>query len=150
MSREGAGDHYVPNESGGARGSLPFDAQEDTIRSAWVSANLDHFAYEPDCYSNRLPISLASRTVHQRQYGELPCLMFVDRPQELVPGIRDYVAETSPVERLEHARQAWAYAEVNHRLNEKIAVMLNAGGAAIDLVEARAVFRPGNRTLTAE
>ena len=150
MSRERAGDHCVTNESGGARGSLPFDAQEETIRNAWVSANLDHFAYEPDCYSNRLPISLASGTVHERQYGELPFLRFVDRPEELAPGIRAYLAETPPVERLEHARQAWAYEEVNHRLNEKIAVMLNAGGAAVDLDEVRAVFRPGTRTLTAE
>lgn len=142
----------------GAMGPLPFEAQERAIRTAWVSANWDHFAYEPDYYSNRLPISLASGTVHfttrhagfERQFGELPFLRFVDRPEDLAPSIREYLAGTLPAERLEHARQARAYAEAHHRQDEQVAVMLNAAGAAIDLDVARDVFRRGTRMLTEE
>lgn len=142
----------------GAMGALPFDEQEQAIRTAWVSANWDHFAYEPDYYSNRLPISLASGTVHfttrhagfDRQFGDLPFLKFVDRPEELAPTIRQYLVDTPPAERLEHARQARAYAEANHRQDAMIAVMLNGVGAAIDLDAARAVFRRGTRMLTEE
>lgn len=142
----------------GAMGSLPFDAQEQAIRTAWVSANWDHLPYEPDYYSNRLPISLASGTVHfttrhagfDRQFGELPFLKFVDRPEDLAPRISEYLADTSPAQRLEHARQARAYAQANHRQDEQIVVMLNAGGAAIDVDAARAVFRRSTRMLTEE
>ena len=81
---------------------------------------------------------------------ELPFLRFVDRPEGFGPRIPEYLAETPPVERLEHARQARASAEAKHRLDEKIAAMLNVGGAAIDLDEARAVFRRGTRMPTEE
>lgn len=142
----------------GAKGSIPFDQQEQAIRTAWVSANWDHFAYEPDYYSNRLPISLASGTVHfttrhagfERQFGELPFLKFVDKPEELAPKIRQYLTDTPPAERLEHARQARAYAEANHRQDEFVTVMLNAVGAAVDLDEARMVFLQGCRMITEE
>ena len=142
----------------GAMGPLPFEAQEQAIRTAWVSANWDHFADEPDYYSNRLPISLASGTVHfttrhpgfDRQFGELPFLRFVDHPEELAPRIREYLAETPPVKRLEHARLARVYAEANHQQDVKYMVMLNTVGAGIDLHAARAVFRRGFRMLTEE
>jgi len=142
----------------GAMGSLPFDAQEQAIRTAWVSANWDLSPDEPDYYSNRLPISLASGTVHfttrhagyDRQFGDLPFLRFVDRPEELASTIGEYLADTPPLERLEHARQARAYAQANHRQDEQFVVWLNAGGAAIDLDVARAVFRRGTRMVTEE
>ena len=142
----------------GAMGPLPFDAQEQAIRTAWVSANWDHFPNEPDYHSNRLPISLACGTVHfttrhpgfDRQFGELPFLRFVDRPEDLVPRIREYLAETTPDQRLEHARQARAYAGANLRQDDKYALMLNAVGAAIDLDAARVAFRQGCEMITEE
>ncbi|GAB4470766.1 MAG: hypothetical protein OHK0057_13730 [Thermoflexibacter sp.] len=47
-----------------SRGQLPFDQQENAIRSAWVSINWDHFDEVPFYFSNRLPISLAAGVPH--------------------------------------------------------------------------------------
>ncbi|GAB4405691.1 MAG: hypothetical protein OHK0053_31720 [Microscillaceae bacterium] len=47
-----------------SRGMLPFDQQEQAIRSAWLSINWDHFDQVPFYFSNRLPISLAAGVVH--------------------------------------------------------------------------------------
>ncbi len=47
-----------------SRGMLPFDQQEQAIRSAWLSVNWDHFDQVPYYFSNRLPISLAAGVVH--------------------------------------------------------------------------------------
>ncbi len=142
----------------GAKGLVPYDDLEWALRTAWVSANWDHFAYEPDYYSNRLPISLAIGTVHfttrhpgfERQFGELPFLRFVDHPAELAPAIKDYLRSTPPETRLEHARQGRTFAEANLRQDECVTELLNAAGAGIDLTAARSVFRGGSRMLTEE
>ncbi len=47
-----------------SRGMLPFDMQEETIRSARISINWDHFDTVPYYFSNRLPISLAAGVPH--------------------------------------------------------------------------------------
>lgn len=47
-----------------SRGLLPFNQQENAIRSAWISINWDHFDKEPFYFSNRLPISLAAGVPH--------------------------------------------------------------------------------------
>lgn len=142
----------------GAKGLVPYESLESALRTAWVSANWDHFPYEPDYYSNRLPISLAIGTVHfttrhpgfDRQFGELPFLRFVDHPAELVPAINDYLRMAPPETRLEHARQGRVFADAHLRQDEQITRMLNAAGAGIDLTVARTVFREGSRMLTEE
>ena len=57
------------------RGPIPFDAQERTIRSAWLTINWGQFDEIAFYSSDRLPISLASGVVHitnhQRGYEHL-------------------------------------------------------------------------------
>lgn len=139
-------------------GPLSFLQQESAIRSAWVTANWDHFPAEPYYSSNRLPISLASGTVHfttwhpgyNERFGELPFLRFVRRQIDMVPAIRSYLEATSPADRIEHARQARSFAAAHFRLDIRVAEMLNAGGAQIDPVAAERAFHGSPRMLTEE
>lgn len=139
-------------------GPLPFLEQESAIRSAWVTANWDHFPSEPNYSSNRLPISLASGTVHfttwhpgyDERFGDLPFLRLVRRPTDMVPAIRTYLASTTPSDRIEHARQARGFAAANYRQDVKFTEMLNSAGARIDPAAAERAFLSDPRMLTEE
>jgi len=139
-------------------GPIAFFEQESAIRSAWVTANWDHFPAEPDYVSNRLPISLASGTVHfttwhpgfDELFGELPFLRLVRRQVDIAPAIRAYLESTSSVERIEHARQARAFAEPRYRQDVWLVEILNSGGAEIDPAVAKETFSDESRMLTEE
>lgn len=47
-----------------AMGPIPFLEQETILQSAQISVNFDHYPNEARCFSNRLPIALASGSVH--------------------------------------------------------------------------------------
>ena len=139
-------------------GPVPFFEQESAIRSAWVTANWDNFPAEPDYYSNRLPISFASGSVHfttwhpglDELFGELPFLRLVRRQSDMAPAIRAYLDSTSPVERIDHARQARAFADSRYRQDDWLVEILNSGGAEIEPAVAKDAFRGGSRMLTEE
>lgn len=139
-------------------GPVPFYEQEKTIRSAWVTANWDHFPAEPDYSSDRLPIHLASGTVHfttwhpgyDERFGELPFLRLIRRWQEMPAAVRSYLESTSPADRIEHAKQARAFAASHLRMDLSVVDMLNAGGAEIDPVAAKEAFHGEPRMLTEE
>ncbi len=139
-------------------GPIPHEEQEKAIRSAWVTANWDHFPAEPDYFSDRLPISLASGSVHfttwhpgyDERFGELPFIRLVRRWSEMPAAIRSYLEATSPHDRIEHARQARAFANTNLRQDVWMVEMLNAGGAEIGEIDALEAFRADSRMLTEE
>jgi hypothetical protein len=139
-------------------GPLPYFEQEMAIRSAWVTANWDHFPAEPDYFSDRLPISLASGTVHfttwhpglDERFGELPFLRLVRRWQEMPAAIRSYLESTSPADRIEHAKQARAFVATRLRQDLAIVELLNAGGAGIAQAAAKEAFRGDSRMLSEE
>lgn len=77
------------------RGPIPFDAQERTIRSSWLTINWGQFDEIAMYSSDRLPISLATGvphiTNHQRGY------------EHLFPGARGIYFVHSPAEALDVA-----------------------------------------------
>ena len=137
-------------------GVIPFHDQERAIRSAWVTANWDHFPAEPHYFSDRLPISLASGTVHfttwhpgfDELFGELPFLRLVRRHTDVVHEIRSYLESTSPAERVEHARQARVFAAAHYREDILFTEMLNAAGARIDPTAAKRALSGDQKLLT--
>ncbi|MCV7215694.1 hypothetical protein H7J51_10400 [Mycobacterium crocinum] len=139
-------------------GSIPFHDQERTIRSAWVTANWDHFPKESHYFSDRLPISLASGTVHfttwhpgyDELFGKLPFLRLVRRRADIVPEIHGYLESTSPGDRLEHARQARVFAARHYRQDIKYAELLNAAGAGIDRTAIQRALSGDQTMLTEE
>jgi hypothetical protein len=139
-------------------GPLPFLDQEQAIRSAWVTANWDHFPAEPDYFSDRLPISLASGTVHfttwhpgfDELFGELPFLRLVRRQSDMVPAIRSYLESTSLADRVEHAREARVFAAAHWRQDIRFAEVLNAAGARIDPTAVQRALSGNQKMLTEE
>lgn len=137
---------------------IPFLDQERVIRSAWVTANWDHFPSEPHYFSDRLPISLASGTVHfttwhagyDELFGELPFLRTVRRHTDMVPAIRTYLEQFSPADRIEHARQARIFAAKHYRQDVRFAEMLNAASAGLDPKAVQCALSSAQAILTEE
>lgn len=137
-------------------GPLPFTDQERAIRSAWVTANWDHFPAEPNYFSDRLPISLASGTVHfttwhpgfDKLFGELPFLRLVRHQSDIAPAIYSYLESTSPADRINHARDARVFAAAHYPQDRRFAELLNAAGARIDPIAVQRALGGNQKMLT--
>jgi hypothetical protein len=99
------------------RGPIGFEAQESTIRSAWISVNWSQFDEIPLYFSDRLPISLATGvphiTNHQRGYEHLfpgaKGIYFVHSPAEALD-VADYLLSLPREQLIEIGQQGVAYA----------------------------------------
>jgi hypothetical protein len=127
---------YGRNWTGvGAKGPADFNTQSETIKTGWITANWDHFAKEPKYFSDRLPISLASGSVHATTmhpgYDSLfpestrNFLLLGTSPENLVDLISAKLQHSSKEELLGVAADARIFAEENFRLDRKIVEMLN-------------------------
>ncbi|MBG6214253.1 hypothetical protein RCH23_003336 [Cryobacterium sp. CAN_C3] len=131
----------------GAMGPVAFPAQSEAIRSAWISANWDHYAGEPSYFSNRLPISLASgsihATTHHPEYDEVfpectrPFLLLGKTYKSLADSIERVLTETSPAERICLSQQAQAFAHAHYRQDDQLVSFLNYRAVRVDPQAAR-------------
>ena len=104
------------------RGPIPFDAQERTIRSSWLTINWGQFDEIAMYSSDRLPISLATGVVHitnhQRGYEHLfpgaKGIYFVHSPAEALD-VADLLLSMPREQLIEIGEQGVAYAR--ERLN---------------------------------
>lgn len=125
-----------------ARGPLPYSRQSAALGSSWTSANWDHFATEPCYFSDRLPIALASgslhaTTLHPGHRAHFPpetdrFLITAAAPQDLVAAVRSFLARTSPAQRLEAEAEARRFAWDRMRQDDQLVDLLNSVGAGID------------------
>jgi hypothetical protein len=138
---------YGRNWTGvGAKGLADFHTQSETIKTGWITANWDHFASEPKYFSNRLPISLASGSVHATTrhpgYDELfpedtrDFLLLGTSPEHLVAGISEKLQKSSKDELLSVASEARSFAEKYFRQDRKIVEMLNFSGLEVSPTKA--------------
>lgn len=131
----------------GAKGAIDFSLQNQAIRSAWVSANWDHYAAESGYFSNRLPISLASGSIHATTrhpgYDEIfprhteKFLILQDSIRGLAENIAEYLSATSPAERISAAKEAQEFAYKYYRQDDQVVQLLNAKTNWIDPEKAR-------------
>lgn len=136
-------------EGVGAKGPIDFSSQDRAIRSAWVSANWDHYANEASYFSNRLPISLASGSIHATtrhpEYERIfncdtsKFLIFGDTVKGLTRAIAEYLSSTTPSDRIMAAKEAQLFAYANYRQDDQVVELLNAKSPWIDPVRARLV-----------
>lgn len=104
------------------RGPIPFDEQEHTIRSSWLTINWGQFDEIAMYSSDRLPISLATGVVHitnhQRGYEHLfpnaPGIYFVHSPAEALD-VADLLLSQPREQLIEIGAQGVTYAR--ERLN---------------------------------
>lgn len=141
----------------GAMGPVDSALQHDAIRSAWISANWDHFATEPCYFSDRLPISLAAgsihATTHHAGYDELfppstnEFLIFGKSQEGLVDSIERVLTETTPAERVEAGRKAQSFSQSLYRQDDQIVKFLNYKNTRVDPIKASAAWDPDSLSL---
>ncbi|MFD1720169.1 glycosyltransferase family protein [Amnibacterium endophyticum] len=126
-----------------ARGPVPYSEQTTVLRSAWMSANWDHFAAEPCYFSDRLAIALASgsvfaTTLHPGYSAVFPpdltrrFLITSSQPQDLLQRIEQWLATTTVDQRLDAELAAREFAWSHLRQDDTLVTMLNAVGVGID------------------
>jgi hypothetical protein len=135
-------------EGVGALGPVDFSLQQEAIRSAWVSANWDHFASEPKYFSNRLPISLAAGSIHattnHRGYESVfgprtsPFLLLGSTPRSLGDAIEKYLTVTSVSERNAAIAEGESFANRAFRQDEQVVSFLNFREVKVDRAAATA------------
>jgi hypothetical protein len=141
-------------EGPGARGPVDFSKQDEAIKSAWVTANWDHYAGEASYFSNRLPISLASGSIHattehpeyDRTFADVrgDFLMFERTFAGLADTIESLLERTTTADRLAIGARARAYAFKNCRQDDQLVTMLNYSRTIVDPSVARAVWDLGS------
>lgn len=119
----------------GAMGRIENTLQHKAIRSAWISANWDHYAREPKYFSNRLSISLATGSVHATtehpQYDELfgpdtrSFLLTEAKRKNLIDRIESYIDETTPAQRIRASVRAQTFARAHLRQDDQLVSYLN-------------------------
>jgi|GEM_PF-1093997 len=136
-----------------ARGPLAFDDQVRAVRSAWVSANWDHFPRVWGYHSDRLPISLAAGTVHATTlhpgFEEVfpravaAAMILAERPKGLLASIDRLLETTTPQERLTRMRIGQDHAYSSMAQNDQLVGWLNDSGAQIDAMAAKSAWARG-------
>jgi len=119
----------------GALGPIDYSKQGDAIRSGWVTANWDHFADEPNYFSDRLPTSLAEGSVHatgfhpgfDQIFGNETRQFLKSAPTHQALGdlIEEFLADTTPERRIEAGRHAQAFAQRRFRQDDQLVRLLN-------------------------
>lgn len=142
-----------------ARGPIPYSQQSEVVRDAWLSANWDHFADEACYFSDRLPIALASGSLHATTLHPGYAAIFPPEasrflitgstPHDLVERIGRYLESTSVDQRLEAEEAARAFAWSRFRQDDQLVTMLNSVGAGIDTRAASAAWDLTTQPLTA-
>ncbi|GAA4753322.1 hypothetical protein GCM10025783_27770 [Amnibacterium soli] len=142
-----------------ARGPIPYSQQSEVVRGAWLSANWDHFADEACYFSDRLPIALASgslhaTTLHPGYSAVFPpetarFLVTGSTPQDLVERIGRFLETTSVDQRLEAEEAAKEFAWRHFRQDDQLVTMLNSVGTGIDPAAASAAWDLTTPPLTA-
>lgn len=143
----------------GAMGPVDFSKQNDAIRSAWVSANWDHYAEEPNYFSNRLPISLASGSIHATTWHRGYDSMFPDSTRAflmhnksrrgLLDEIEHFLSTTSPAQRIDAGIRAQQVAYKDFRQDDQLVKFLNFRQVRVDPSAASHAWDLEDRSLTA-
>lgn len=145
------GDRFAVYGSGwsgtGAKGRISFDEQYVAVSEARVSANWDHYAKQPWYFSDRLPISLASGSVHATTFhpgydqifgpSTSDFLLLESTPQRLIARINKFLQDTSDEKIMEYRLRARDFAYNNFRQDDWIVKMLNYDQENVSLEAAR-------------
>lgn len=124
-----------------AHGPVEYLSQEDVVQSGWVTANWDHYPRERSFFSDRLPIALASGTIHVTSthpgydslFGdELGFLHHLGSVEAVVERVESILSRGEDTQLLNYMRQGRLFAQNKFRQDDNLVQLLNAGGAGID------------------
>jgi hypothetical protein len=125
-----------------AMGPVDFSSQDRAIRSGWISANWDHYAEEPHYFSNRLPVSMSTGSIHATGfhpgYDEIfpeetkPFLKFSPTQRGLGDSIESFLECTTPAERVSIGATAQKYAYQHFRQDDQLVSFFNFDVTRVD------------------
>ncbi|WP_442544871.1 glycosyltransferase family protein [Arthrobacter sp. KN11-1C] len=143
----------------GAMGPIEFSRQNEAIRSAWVSANWDHYAHEPQYFSNRLPISLAAGSIHATSwhpgYEDLfqeetkQFLLYRDSRSGLIDAIEELLSATTPEERIQAGIRGQEFAYRHYRQDDQLVSFFNYRGPRLNPIAASEAWDLDENSLSA-
>lgn len=128
-----------------AQGPIDFLDQERAVQSGWITASWEHFTTEARSFSDRLPIALASGTIHVTStkpgFDEVfpldqHFLHHENTVDKIVQRAAMILGDTSPSQRGEAAAAGRRFALEHFRQDDNLVTLLNAGGAGINLARA--------------
>jgi len=132
-----------------ARGPLDYSDQEEAIQSAWISTGWDHYTAESKFFSDRLPIALASGTVHVTSshpgYSDIFAkdlgFIYHERSvRHIVKRIERLFSSCDDGAFIREMTQGRQFAQTYFRQDDNFVGLLNAGGASINVTEAKAAW----------
>ncbi|WP_104192018.1 glycosyltransferase [Cryobacterium sp. Y82] len=133
-----------------AQGPIDFLDQGRAVQSGWITASWEHFTTESRSFSDRLPIALASGTVHVTStkpgFDDVfpPGQQFLHHEpnvSEIVHRVAAILGTTSPGQRMAAAAAGRQFAFDHFRQDDNLVTLLNAGGARIDPARATEIWK---------
>jgi hypothetical protein len=140
-----------------AKGPIDYSKQNAAIHSGWISANWDHYANEPAYFSDRLPTTLATGSVHVTTqhpgFEEIfpesnPFIKFGASPKEIVSVIEEILCALDPDQALAAALEGQRFAHGNFRQDDQLVSMLNFSQVIVDPVRASTFWNDQSRMIT--
>lgn len=123
-----------------AKGKIAFWEQELALSRSWLSLNWDHYPKEPKYFSNRLPISLASGTVHFTTWhdgyqdifpSDARFVRFAKSPEHLLRLASQYLSDTPLEQRLVDISSGREWALGHLRQDDLLITLLTRGGVSL-------------------
>ncbi|WP_140416487.1 glycosyltransferase family protein, partial [Arthrobacter globiformis] len=117
-----------------AKGPVPYSEQDAAIHAGWVSTNWDHYSSEEAYFSDRLPTTLATGSVHVTTYhkgfdeifmGSDRFLRFGRSPKEIVDVVDDILATHDRTSLVDDAQSGRQFADMHFRQDDQFVTMLN-------------------------
>lgn len=140
-----------------ARGPVTYSEQDAAIHSGWVTANWDHYANEAAYFSDRLPTTLATGSVHIttmhpgfetifRDTGQF--IRFGKSPRDVVQMIDHILSTTEKDDLIGGAHKGREYAHLHFRQDNQLVQMINYESELVDHARASALWNNDSRMLT--
>lgn len=139
-----------------AQGPVNYDLQHRAIHSGWITANWDHYAKEDAYFSDRLPTTLATGSVHlttlhegfQEIFPENSEFLHLGRsPRTIVDIAEDLLATFTPNDFVSTAVEGQRFADLHFRQDDQLVSFLNFDGCMIDPIRARSLWEKDSRML---
>ncbi|MBP1135093.1 hypothetical protein JOE31_001325 [Arthrobacter sp. PvP023] len=139
-----------------AQGPVDYSKQDVAIHSGWISTNWDHYAGEASYFSDRLPTTLATGSVHVTtlhpgfdaifQNSE-PFIQFGRSPKDVVRCVENLLSTRTTEDFIRGAIEGRKFADRHFRQDDQLVTMLNFDQILIDPTQASAAWDTNSRLL---
>ncbi|MGN8132658.1 glycosyltransferase family protein [Paenarthrobacter sp. 22069] len=139
-----------------AQGPVDYSFQHKAIHSGWITANWDHYAKEEAYFSDRLPTTLATGSVHATTLHDgfeqifprtRDFLHFGRSPRAIVDQVENLLAGFTPDDFVSRAREGQRFADLHFRQDDQLVRILNFDELVIDPIKARSLWEQNSRVL---